>query len=106
MGMSTDFRDLVHELERDPEERSAIEHARERFTLGAMLLERRTAAGFTQKDLADASGIPQSEISRIERGQANPTLQTIEALGAPLGVSLSLTDRTPVVGPPRVGVGG
>jgi transcriptional regulator with XRE-family HTH domain len=42
----------------------------------------------TQRELARASGIDQAEISRIERGQANPTVQTLQALGAPLGVVL------------------
>jgi ribosome-binding protein aMBF1 (putative translation factor) len=88
--MTIDFREFVRELERDPEERAALERARKRMSIGARLLERRLAAGLTQQQLAVASGIPQSEVSRIERGQANPTLQTLEALGAPLGVTLEL----------------
>jgi transcriptional regulator with XRE-family HTH domain len=42
----------------------------------------------TQRDLAQASGIGQAEISRIEGGQSNPTVQTLHALGRPLGVVL------------------
>ena len=89
--MTTDFRDFVDELERNPEERAALDEARKRFSIGSLLLERRMAAGFTQQQLAAASGIPQSEISRIERGQGNPTVQTLESLGAPLGVALTLS---------------
>ena len=88
--MSNSFRDFVDEIERasTPEERAKLESARKRFAMGAKLLERRMAAGLTQQQLASASGVPQSEISRIERGQANPTAQTLDALGAPLGVTL------------------
>jgi len=91
--MSTKFNDFVEEVERgaDPEERRLLEDARRRFGIGAKLLDRRLAAGMTQRHLADASGIDQAEISRIERGQANPTAQTLQALGAPLGVSLDFS---------------
>jgi ribosome-binding protein aMBF1 (putative translation factor) len=88
--MSTKFKDFVEEVERnaDAEERRKLDAARRRFGIGAKLLERRMAAGMTQRELAAASGVDQAEISRIERGQANPTSQTLQALGEPLGVIL------------------
>ncbi len=75
----TAFEDFVDEVERnaDSDERHLLEENRRRFGIGAKLLERRMAAGMTQRDLAAASGIDQAEISRIERGQANPTAQTL-----------------------------
>jgi ribosome-binding protein aMBF1 (putative translation factor) len=89
---STNFKDYVGEVERtaDEEELRLLDESRRRFGIGAKLLERRLAAGFTQRQLADLSRVDQAEISRIERGQANPTAQTIQALGAPLGVTLDL----------------
>lgn len=91
--MTTKFKDFVEEVERgaDAEERRLLDDARRRFGIGAKLLDRRLAAGMTQRDLAAASGVDQAEISRIERGQANPTAQTLQALGAPLGVSLDFS---------------
>ncbi len=91
--MSTTFKDYVSEVERsaDQEERQLLDESRRRFGIGAKLLERRLAAGMTQRQLTDASGVDQAEISRIERGQGNPTAQTLQALGAPLGVTLDLT---------------
>jgi transcriptional regulator with XRE-family HTH domain len=47
----------------------------------------------TQKQLAAASGIDQGEISRIERGQTNPTAATLAALLAPLGARLGVVPR-------------
>ena len=44
----------------------------------------------TQQQLAAASGIRQSEISRIESGHGNPTLKTISALARALGAELHL----------------
>jgi DNA-binding XRE family transcriptional regulator len=88
--VSTNFKDFVKEVERsaDAEELRVLEDSRRRFGIGAKLLDRRLAAGMTQRQLAGASGVAQAEISRIERGQANPTAQTLQALGAPLGVTL------------------
>jgi XRE family transcriptional regulator, regulator of sulfur utilization len=47
----------------------------------------------TQKQLAAVSGINQGEISRIERGQANPTATTLAALLTPLGARLGVVTR-------------
>jgi transcriptional regulator with XRE-family HTH domain len=47
----------------------------------------------TQKQLAAVSGINQGEISRIERGQTNPTATTLAALLAPLNARLGVVTR-------------
>ncbi len=88
--MTTKFDDFVREVEDGStgEERRELEAARARFKIGARLLQQRLAAGLTQQQLAVASGIAQADISRIERGQINPTAATLQTLGAPLGVAL------------------
>ena len=48
--------------------------------IGSQLASRRKAAGMTQRDLAEKTGVGQAAISRIESGRANPTLDTLEAL--------------------------
>ena len=88
--MMTKFDDFVREVEdaSTDEERHELDAARARFKIGARLLQQRQAAGLSQQQLAVASGIAQADISRIERGQVNPTAATLETLGAPLGVTL------------------
>jgi transcriptional regulator with XRE-family HTH domain len=44
----------------------------------------------TQPELAKASGIQQAEISRIETGRANPTIDTVTRLTRALGTHLTL----------------
>ena len=99
-NMSTHFKEFVKEVERDatPDERRLLDESRRRFGIGAKLLDRRLGAGMTQRELADASGVDQAEISRIERGQGNPTAQTLQALGMPLGVTLSFTETVRLPG--------
>lgn len=94
--MSTSFKDFVADVESDatPDDRRVLDESRRRFGIGAKLLDRRLAAGMTQRQLADSSGVDQAEISRIERGQGNPTAHTLQALGTPLGVSLDFAELT------------
>jgi DNA-binding XRE family transcriptional regulator len=62
-----------------------------RYRLAGQLIARRRELHMTQQELAVVSGIHQSEISRIEGGNGNPTLKTLEALTSALGVELSIT---------------
>ncbi len=57
------------------------------FALALQLHDARVAQGMTQKQLAGLTGIPQADISRVERGAANPTETNLERLAAALTVS-------------------
>lgn len=52
------------------------------------LKDLRSAKGMTQEQLATASGIPQSHISRLERGHHSPSRKTLEKLAGALGVDV------------------
>jgi len=62
----------------------------DRYRLASDLIGRRQTLHMTQQQLAAASGIRQSEISRIEGGNGNPTLKTIGALARALGAELRI----------------
>lgn len=53
---------------------------------GARVRELRLAAGLTQEDLAARCGLFRTYMSRIETGNANPTLTMIHALATSLAV--------------------
>ena len=55
------------------------------------VLSARAAAGLSQKELAAVTGIDQSDISRIERGMANPSVLTLRRLAEGLGMELSVS---------------
>ena len=61
--------------------------------VGDTVLAARARKGYSQKELARLSGIDQSDISKIERGVANPSVETLqriaEALDATLVVSIA-----------------
>ena len=51
---------------------------------GDVLRERRIALGWTQAELAERSGIPQADISRIENGHLDARWSTIHRLSKAL----------------------
>ena len=61
--------------------------------LGNTIAEARAEHGVTQSELASLTGINQADISRIERGTANPSISTLERIAAALGCSLEIKLR-------------
>lgn len=61
------------------------------FALVGKLIEKRIRKGLTQKMLARRIGTKQSAISRLERGEYNPTLGFLRKVAAGLGAKLKIT---------------
>jgi len=56
--------------------------------LALRIKELRALQGLTQEDAADRIGIFRTYMSRIESGQANPTLTLLHQIAAAFGISL------------------
>jgi transcriptional regulator with XRE-family HTH domain len=56
-----------------------------------LVREARKRAGLTQVDLAERAGVAQSVIARLERGNANPTFETLERVLHAAGHRLELS---------------
>jgi DNA-binding XRE family transcriptional regulator len=84
----TKFSDVVKQVEDEggPEGRAEFDAFRRQFARANQLIELRRAHNLTQQQLADVTGVQQADISRIERGVANPTAATLDRLGAPFGM--------------------
>lgn len=59
-------------------------------TLAENLIKARDIAGMTQKQLSESTGIYQADISKIERGIANPSLSTLKRLADGMGMKLRI----------------
>ena len=55
------------------------------FQLILALLKLRIEQNLTQQELAERTGINRSDISKIEHGNANPSLKTMKRLAGALG---------------------
>lgn len=58
--------------------------------LGSKLLASRVKTGLTQKQLSEKTGIYQADISKIERGLANPSISTLKRLAEGMGLKLEI----------------
>jgi DNA-binding XRE family transcriptional regulator len=97
-GHMTDFEDLIGQIEREagaegPTGRAHLDALRDRFDLVEQIIDRRRELHLTQEQVAAASGLHQSVVSRIEQGVANPTARTLGALARALDARLTITGR-------------
>ena len=60
-----------------------------------LLRHARQRAGVSQRGLAEAAGVPQSTVARIERGQLSPRVDTLDRLLRAAGQTVS---AEPVMG--------
>jgi len=60
------------------------------FTIAQAIINARKKSGFTQKQLSERTGIAQGDISKIEKGEANPSLKTLKRLASGMDMKLHL----------------
>jgi DNA-binding phage protein len=94
------FKDHVEEYRAtaDEVELELFDEFNNAFRLANQILSARKRVGLTQVELALRSGIGQSEISRIERGEGNPTVETLSRVGRSLNLNLQFVDAPSVPG--------
>jgi transcriptional regulator with XRE-family HTH domain len=106
--MTVDFSQLIADIAQEardegPQAVRELEQFSEEFSLASQLIESRREGELSQRELAKLSGVPQSEISRIETGTSNPTYATITALLRPLGKRVQLVDDGGTITAQKVG---
>ncbi len=94
----TDFDDLLRQIEQEadaegPGGRAHLDALRDRFHLAQQIIDRRLELHMTQAQVAAASGLDQSVVSRVEQGLGNPTARTLALLARALDASLALVSR-------------
>ncbi|HAM88676.1 MAG: Helix-turn-helix domain protein [Candidatus Falkowbacteria bacterium GW2011_GWC2_38_22] len=88
----TNFQDFKNKVLKNKEIKRFYDELGPEFELIHQLIEKRIKAGLTQTELAQKIGTKQSAISRLERGDYNPSVaflrKVAEALGSELRISL------------------
>lgn len=88
--MAKTFRDTLNERLQDPDFREEWEALEPERQIIRAMIDGREEHDLTQKQLAEATGINQADISRLENGTANPSLRTLKRLAAGLGMTLKV----------------
>ena len=86
--MGKNFRETLNKQMKNPEFKSEYDALSAEYQLINAILDARKAANITQKQLAEMTGIAQSDISKIENGNANPSLKTIERIASGMGMTV------------------
>jgi len=63
------------------------------YGIACQVIELREKHDLTQVELAEKTGVPQAQISRIERGVVSPTSATLGKIADALGADLRLVER-------------
>lgn len=88
--MATKFDDFLKEQLKDPVVKKEYDALAPEFAIIQAMIDARRASGMTQKQLADKTGIAQADISKLERGNANPSLRTLQRLAAGMGMQVKI----------------
>ena len=88
--MMKTFDESLAEQLQDPEFKKEYDALELEFELIRAFLDARNEKGLTQKELSQITGITQADISKLENGNANPSIKTLERLAAGLGKRLKI----------------
>lgn len=85
-----DFDKYLDEQLQNPEFKKEWDENELEYQLMMMILKARNEQNLTQSELAERTGIRQSNISRIEKGQALPSISTLCKIARGLGKQLQI----------------
>ena len=77
-------------LKNDPELKAAYEALAPEYNIIQAMIDARKEQNLTQKELSERTGITQADISRIENGTRNPSINMVQRLADGLGMRLVL----------------
>jgi predicted transcriptional regulator len=87
------FNDHLKEQLKYPEFRSEYEALQPEYEIIRQIIIARKELNITQKDLAERTGIKQGNISRLENGTYNPSLQSLKKIAKGLNKELHIEFR-------------
>ena len=80
--MGKNFRETLNKQMANPEFKAEYDALEPEFQIIQAIVDARNRSGLTQKQLSEKTGIAQADISKLENGNANPSLRTLQRLAA------------------------
>lgn len=85
------FEELKKECLQDPEVAKEYQEIQPEMAIIRAILDARNESHLTQKELAEKTGINQSEISKLENGTRNPSIKLLQKLADGMGMVLNIS---------------
>ena len=76
---------------KDPEFSKVYEEIQPEMNVIRAIIDARISQNMTQKELAEKTGIAQTEISRLENGTRNPSIKLLQRLADGMGMVLNVS---------------
>lgn len=84
------FDDFFEEQMKDSEFNKEYNNLKPEFDVIRAIVDARTSQNLTQKQLSEITGINQADISKLENGTRNPTLNLLKRLADGMGMMLKI----------------
>lgn len=84
------FDDFVKEQLQDAEFKQEYDDLQPEFDVIRAIVDARTSQNLTQKQLAERTGINQADISKLENGTRNPSMNLLKRLADGMGMALKI----------------
>lgn len=84
------FNDMLEKQLKDEEFRKEYEAIQPEMDVIRAIVDARASQNLTQKELAERTGINQADISKIENGTRNPSLNLLKKLADGMGMVLKI----------------
>jgi ribosome-binding protein aMBF1 (putative translation factor) len=86
--------DLHQQWLKDSEYQAAYERSRPEFEIASAIIAARSSANLTQKELAELMSTKQSLIARLEAGEQNTTVKTLNRIAQATNTRLHISFLT------------
>ena len=85
------FNELKEQIFKErPDVKKEYDSLKLEYTIIQAMIDARKSQNITQKELSERTGITQADISRIENGTRNPSLEMVKRLARGMGMVLKL----------------
>jgi ribosome-binding protein aMBF1 (putative translation factor) len=84
------YKSYKEKVLQNPEVKEEYDQLQPEYDIIQAMIDARISQNITQKELSARTGITQADISRIENGTRNPSLNMVKKLAQGLGMQLKL----------------
>ena len=84
------FNEMLSEEMKNDEFRKEYEAIQPELDVIRAMVDARNSVNMTQKELSERTGISQADISKIENGTRNPSLNLLKRLAEGMGMTLKI----------------
>ena len=84
------YKEYKEKALKDPAVKAEYDALQPEYDLIQAMIDARKKQHLTQKELSEKTGITQADISRIENGTRNPSLEMVKRLARGMGMVLKL----------------